>query len=69
LGGNGVTVSVFADNAEYSQWLSDVYSAQVTEMECAAVGQFCFVNQVDWIIIRSVSDIAGGQKDKAEKTP
>lgn len=67
LGGNGVTGSVFADNAEYRLWLSDVFSAQVTEMESAAVGQVCTVNEVDWIIIRSVSDLAGGQEGKAEE--
>lgn len=61
IGGNGVTGSVFADNAQYRRWLEDVYNAQVTEMESAAVGQVCFVNDVDWLIIRSVSDLAGGQ--------
>lgn len=64
IGGNGVTGSVFADNAKYRLWLRDVYTAEVTEMESAAVGQVCFVNEVDWIIIRSISDLAGGQKGK-----
>lgn len=64
IGGNGVTGSVFADNGEYRKWLLDVYTAEVTEMESAAVGQVCFVNDVDWIIIRSVSDLAGGQHGK-----
>ncbi|MFW8591956.1 purine phosphorylase [Glaciecola sp. 2405UD65-10] len=63
-GGNGVSGSVFTDNASYRKWLHDVYSAQVTEMESAAVGQVCFVNDVDWLIIRSVSDLAGGQEGK-----
>jgi adenosylhomocysteine nucleosidase len=64
IGGNGVTGSVFTDNAKYREWLSDVYAAQVTEMESAAVAQVCFVNDVDWIIMRSISDLAGGQKGK-----
>lgn len=67
IGGNGVTGSVFADNAQYRLWLRDVYTAQVTEMESAAVGQVCFVNDVDWIIIRSISDLAGGQEGKNEE--
>lgn len=67
VGGNGVTGSVFLDNAQYREWLQDVYSAQVTEMESAAVGQVCFVNDVDWIIIRSISDLAGGQEGKNEE--
>lgn len=66
-GGNGVTGSVFLDNAKYRLWLKEVYNAQVTEMESAAVGQVCFVNNVDWIIIRSISDLAGGQSGKNEE--
>ena len=67
IGGNGVTGSVFADNADYRVWLREVFNAEVTEMESAAVGQVCFVNEVDWIIIRSVSDLAGGQQGKNEE--
>lgn len=67
VGGNGVTGSVFLDNAEYRLWLQRVYQAQVTEMESAAVGQVCFVNDVDWIIIRSISDLAGGQQGKNDE--
>ena len=64
VGGNGVTGSVFLDNAKYRNWLQRVYNAQVAEMESAAVGQVCFVNEVDWVIIRSISDLAGGQHGK-----
>lgn len=67
IGGNGVTGSVFADNGEYRIWLRDVFNAEVTEMESAAVGMVCFVNEVDWIIIRSVSDLAGGQSGKNDE--
>ncbi len=64
VGGNGVTGSVFVDNAAYRLWLQQVYRAQVTEMESAAVGQVCFVNEIDWLIIRSISDLAGAQQGK-----
>ena len=64
VGGNGVTGSVFLDNAEYREWLQRVYAAEVTEMESAAVGQVCFINDVDWLVIRSISDLAGGQQGK-----
>lgn len=67
VGGNGVTGSVFLDNAEYRNWLQRVYNAQVTEMESAAVGQVCFINDVDWVIIRSISDLAGGQHGKNDE--
>lgn len=62
VGGNGVTGSVFVDNARYRQWLRTVYHADVAEMESAAVGQVCFVNDVPWVVIRSVSDLAGAQQ-------
>lgn len=64
VGGNGVSGSVFADNAEFRKWLRRVYNAEVTEMESAAVAQVCFINDKPWIIIRAVSDIAGGQEGK-----
>lgn len=64
VGGNGVTGSVFLDNADYRNWLKRVFDAQVSEMESAAVGQVCFINDVDWVVIRSVSDLAGGQQGK-----
>jgi len=64
VGGNGVTGSVFMDNREYRKWMREVWTAEVTEMESAAVAQVCYVNDVDWIIIRAVSDLAGGQEGK-----
>jgi adenosylhomocysteine nucleosidase len=62
VGGNGVTGSVFLDNREYRKWTREVFSAEVTEMESAAIGQVCTINEVDWVIIRAISDLAGGQE-------
>ena len=62
VGGNGITGSVFMDNREYRKWTRDVFNAEVTEMESAAIGQVCTVNDVDWIIVRAISDLAGGQE-------
>jgi adenosylhomocysteine nucleosidase len=62
VGGNGVTGSVFLDNREYRKWTREVFDAEVTEMESAAIGQVCVINEVDWVIIRSISDLAGGQE-------
>lgn len=62
VGGNGVTGSVFMDNREYRQWTREVFDAEVTEMESAAIGQVCTVNNVDWVVIRAISDLAGGQE-------
>ncbi|MBU2978170.1 5'-methylthioadenosine/S-adenosylhomocysteine nucleosidase [Alteromonas sp. C1M14] len=62
VGGNGVTGSVFLDNRAYRKWTRTVFDAEVTEMESAAVGQVCTINDIDWVIIRAVSDLAGGQE-------
>lgn len=62
VGGNGITGSVFMDNREYRKWTREVFNAEVTEMESAAIGQVCTVNDVDWVIIRAISDLAGGQE-------
>lgn len=62
VGGNGVTGSVFVDNREYRKWTREVFAAEVTEMESAAVGQVCEINEVDWVILRAISDLAGGQE-------
>ncbi|GLR70443.1 5'-methylthioadenosine/S-adenosylhomocysteine nucleosidase [Agaribacter marinus] len=67
VGGNGVTGSVFMDNREYRKWVRKVFNAEVTEMESAAVGQVAYVNEIDWVIIRAVSDLAGGQEGVNEE--
>ena len=67
VGGNGVTGSVFVDNLSYREWLRAVWNAEVTEMESAAIGQICFVNEIPWLIVRGVSDLAGGQTGKNEE--
>lgn len=67
VGGNGVTGSVFLDNRDYRKWTREVFLAEVTEMESAAIGQVCFINDVDWVIIRAVSDLAGGQEGVNEE--
>jgi adenosylhomocysteine nucleosidase len=64
VGGNGVTGSVFMDNRAYRKWIRNVWNAEVTEMESAAIGQVCYINEIDWIIIRAISDLAGGQEGK-----
>ncbi|OFI33610.1 purine phosphorylase [Alteromonas lipolytica] len=62
VGGNGVSGSVFLDNREYRKWTREVFQAEVTEMESTAIGQVCTVNEVDWVVIRAISDLAGGQE-------
>ena len=63
-GGNGVSGSAFVDNAQYRQYLAEIYEARVVDMESAAVAQVAYANRVNFVIFRSVSDLAGG--DAAE---
>ncbi len=60
IGGNGVSGSAFVDNADFRRYVFDTFKAQVLDMESAAVAQVAYANDVPFIAIRSLSDLAGG---------
>jgi len=60
VGGTGVTAGVFADNAEFRDYLFTAWKARVLDMESGAVVQVAFANDVPVIVFRSLSDLAGG---------
>lgn len=60
IGGTGVSAGVFADNAEFRDYLSNAWKARVLDMESAAVVQVAYANAVPAIVFRSLSDLAGG---------
>ena len=60
-GGDGVSGTVFCDNATYRQWVFQVWKAQCVDMESAAIAQVCWANKTPCLIIRGLSDLAGGQ--------
>ncbi|RZF64082.1 phosphorylase [Sphingomonas populi] len=60
VGGTGVSAGVFADNAEFRDYLSVAYKARVLDMESAAVAQVAYANRTPVIVFRSLSDLAGG---------
>lgn len=64
VGGTGVSAGVFADNAQFREYLHAAWNARVLDMESAAVAQVAYANQVPTIIFRSLSDLAGGDKEK-----
>lgn len=64
VGGNGISGSVFMDNAEFRSYAFQAFHAQVLDMETAAVAQVAYVNKVPFLGFRSLSDLAGG--DPAE---
>ncbi|BBC73821.1 phosphorylase [Altererythrobacter sp. B11] len=64
IGGTGVSAGVFADNAEFRDYLQRAWKANVLDMESAAVAQVAYANQVPVIVFRSLSDLAGGDAGK-----
>ncbi|EGD58319.1 Adenosylhomocysteine nucleosidase [Novosphingobium nitrogenifigens DSM 19370] len=63
VGGTGVTAGIYADNAEFRQYLASAWHARVLDMESAAVIQVAYANSVPAIVFRSLSDLAGGDAD------
>ncbi len=64
VGGVGVSGTVLLDNAEYREWVFKVWQARCVDMESAALAQVCFANGKPLLVVRGLSDLAGGQKGK-----
>lgn len=62
VGGQGISGPVFLDNRQYRQWAFRVWGADCLDMESTAIAQVCWANRVPFLIIRSLSDLAGGQE-------
>ena len=60
-GGDGVSGTVFCDNAEYRRWVFRVWKAQCLDMESTAIAHVCWQNKTPCLIVRGLSDLAGGQ--------
>lgn len=66
VGGNGVSGSAFVDNAEVRDWAFGSFDARVLDMESAAVAHVAYVNEVPFLAVRSLSDLAGGGEGENE---
>lgn len=62
VGGNGIAGPVFMDNREYRKWAFQVWQADCLDMESTAIAQVCWANRKPFLIVRSLSDLAGGQE-------
>jgi adenosylhomocysteine nucleosidase len=62
VGGNGIAGPVFMDNREYRKWAFRVWRADCLDMESTAVAQVSWINRKPFLIVRSLSDLAGGQE-------
>ena len=62
IGGSGVSGGAFIDNAAFRTWAFETFGARVLDMESAAVAHVAYANDVPFIAIRSLSDLAGGSE-------
>ena len=60
VGGSGVSGSAFVDNAEFREYTFATFEARLLDMESATVAHVAFANEVPFIAVRSLSDLAGG---------
>ena len=60
IGGSGVSGGAFIDNAVFRAWTFETFGARVLDMESAAVAHVAYANDVPFIAVRSLSDLAGG---------
>ena len=58
--GSGVSGGVFVDNAAFRTWVYETFSAQLLDMESAAVAHVAYANDVPFVTVRSLADLAGG---------
>jgi len=61
VGGTGVAGTVFLDNAKYREWVFRVWQARCADMESTALAQVAYANRKPILIVRGLSDLAGGQ--------
>jgi adenosylhomocysteine nucleosidase len=66
VGGNGVSGQAFVDNKAFRLYARKAFSAEVLDMESAAVAHVAYVNGKPFIAFRSLSDLAGGEKGENE---
>ena len=60
VGGSGVSGGAFIDNAAFRTWALETFGARVLDMESAPVAHVAYANDVPFIAVRSLADLAGG---------
>ncbi len=53
----------FINNTERKEFIRRTFGAIACEMEGAAIGQVCYLSDVDFVIIRCISDNASGEAE------
>jgi adenosylhomocysteine nucleosidase len=62
VGGTGVSGPVYVDHRAYREWIFNVWRAECLDMESAAVAQVCWAARIPCLVVRALSDLAGGQE-------
>ncbi|MED6133085.1 hypothetical protein PIB30_025049 [Stylosanthes scabra] len=57
---NGASASIFVDNAAYRSFIRETFSVTQVDMESASVALVCYQQRVPFIVIRALSNLAGG---------
>ncbi|MDE2812678.1 MAG: 5'-methylthioadenosine/S-adenosylhomocysteine nucleosidase [Gemmatimonadota bacterium] len=60
VGGSGVSGGAFVDNAAFRTWVFETFGARVLDMESGAVAHVAYANDVPFVAVRSLADLAGG---------
>ena len=60
VGGSGVSGGAFVDNAVFRKWAFETFGAQLLDMESAAIAHVAYANDVPFVAVRSLADLAGG---------
>ncbi|MDE0202471.1 MAG: 5'-methylthioadenosine/S-adenosylhomocysteine nucleosidase [Rhodospirillaceae bacterium] len=60
IGVSGVSGGAFIDNAAFRTWAFETFGARVLDMESAAVAHVAYANDVPFLAVRSLADLAGG---------
>ena len=63
VGGSGVSGGTFVDNAVFRTWVFETFGARVLDMESAAMAHVAYANNVPFLAVRSLADLAGGGED------
>jgi adenosylhomocysteine nucleosidase len=63
LGGTGVSGTVFLDNRDYREFVHKTWGARCLDMETTAYAHVCHTNEIPFLAVRALSDLAGGQTE------
>ncbi|XP_071719454.1 bark storage protein A-like [Rutidosis leptorrhynchoides] len=62
----GTSASIYLDNAAYRSFIYDKFNISPVEMESAAIALICYQQRTPFIVIRALSDLAGGGEHSNE---